>query len=232
MEIITQKVHPLLQEYILKAYSKIESTLNQTNDRTHHLNIYHQAWANPFKDKICKDILNILDKEYSIKKGDVLSFGFISGQPDCKEQHFHIDYDGVTETYFIPLCELNDKNGTEYLQFNSSVQNISLFSKLKKIGNRFSSREGVSGYLTSLGVKNDDYKFKIANSQPFTMIYLPNYVLHRGTSNKSGFNKVMFQILISVVPGGKIPEGVLYEDSELDEEESIVSKLLESRKNL
>lgn len=227
MELVETSINNNLKNLILKAYHKIEKTLNQQNDRTHHLNFYHCNWD--VKNDLSVQILKNLEKEYNIKSKDVLSFGFISSQPECKDQHFHIDYKGVTHTYFIPLCDITDKNGTDYLEFKSSVKNISLFKDLKKIGDRFITREGVSGYLNSINVDPNEYTFKILNSPAFSLVYLPNYVLHRGTKNREEYIKVMFQIIMKAFPEAKVSDKVEYKDSELDEDDDVIEILLSNR---
>jgi hypothetical protein len=51
----------------------------------------------------------------------------------CNNQHFHIDYNGKTDTYFIPLFDLNATNGTEYVKFNNIKLNLHYFEDLKKL---------------------------------------------------------------------------------------------------
>jgi hypothetical protein len=61
------------------------------------------------------------------------------------------------------------------------------------------------------------------------MVKMPYYLFHRGQSNKGTMDRIMFQIIISTSNAVNISNKVKIIDSELDEEQHIIDKLLNSR---
>ena len=139
MKLITTKIDSNLKKFIKDKYISIEKIILEENKRINHVNIYHNKWSSK-DNETCADIINILKKNYSINTDNLISMGFITSQINCYDQHFHIDYNGTTETYFIPLVDLTDKNGTEYLEFNNSQDNLELFDNLIDITDKFINR--------------------------------------------------------------------------------------------
>ena len=225
MEIISDKIIPELQCLIDAEYKKIESEFNHPNRRIHHTNIYHKDWNNNPSIKL----LSILQDTYKIDINKIISMGFISGQPGCMDQHFHIDYDGVTETYFIPLCEITEKNGTEYLKFNNPETNIKLFETIRHISDKYIKKEPIIECFDTLEIEHSNYNFEILKGQAYCLVHMPNYILHRGRCNRENYIKVMFQIVLAAVDGANISSRVNFYDSELDEDQTIVERLLKSR---
>lgn len=227
MERVSNLVVKELRDLIDNEYQKIEKDFNIQNKRIHHTNIYHKDWTkNSIESSSIKNVLNYL---YNIETKKIISMGFISGQPGCMEQHFHVDYDGITSTYFIPLCDLTDRNGTEYLEFQSPSRNMELFEKIKEISDKYIKREQIIESFDKIGVDSSEYNFKIANSSAYSLLYLPNYVLHRGSRNNENYNKTMFQIVLQAIPDANISSKIYFTDSELDEDNNIIERLLESR---
>jgi hypothetical protein len=228
MKLITTKINSNLKKLIKEKYKSIEKIILEENKRINHVNIYHNKWS--CKDnETCTDIINILKKNYSINTNNLISMGFITAQINCYDQHFHIDYNGTTETYFIPLVDLTDKNGTEYLEFIDSQDNLILFDTLIEITDKFNNRSQLENYLDSINISKNNYKIKILNGNKWCMVHMPNYLFHRGQSNKSDKNRTMFQIILAVRPNSQVSENVKINDSELDEENGIITKLIESR---
>ena len=89
-----------------------------------------------------KDESNIfrLDSE----KYDLFYFGFIQSLPKCDNQLFHIDYFDKTITYFIPMIELTDLNGTEYVEFNNYS------NSLLDISNKYLYKKDIINYLSNI----------------------------------------------------------------------------------
>ena len=114
MEVITYKIHKNLKKLIKYKFSIIKNDIEIENKRINHINIYHRDWQN----NNCDEIIEILKNEYSIDVNNLVSLAFITSQVNCFDQHFHIDYEGKVKTYFIPLIDLDDNNGTEFVKFN------------------------------------------------------------------------------------------------------------------
>ena len=230
MEYITNNINDRLKELIVVSYNFIENIFDMTNQRINHINIFHKDWSN---DKIhfnSKNIIELLETEYNINSSTILSLGFINAPINCKNQHFHIDYNGNTETYFIPLVDLNNTNGTEYIEFNNKNLNLYYFDNLKKISEKYISRNQLIDEFNNIGIDDTNYQLKILNTNSFSMVKMPYYLFHRGKINESNCNRIMFQIVISnSETPARISNGIIVDDSELDEDLKKVQQLLEQR---
>jgi hypothetical protein len=230
MELITTQIEADLEKIIQGAFESVKDSLIVENKRINHVNIYHKDWVNNSYQDL-QDLINILSYNYNIDIKKIISMGFICSQVNSHDQHFHIDYEGNTETYFIPMIELNDKNGTEYVEFFDKNQNIDLFSELLSITNLYIDKSQVTEHFDNLNIPRENYKIKFLNGNKFSMVKMPYYVFHRGQSNKTCETRIMFQIIIAKNDKANVCSGMLIDDSELDEETYIVNKLLNSRKN-
>ena len=234
MEIITNNIPIELETLIQNEYSKYQIELynDATNKRINHLNIYHKDWINNH----CDNMINLLTKYYNINPELIISLGFITSHVNCHNQHFHIDYLGTTQTYFIPLVALTNQNGTEYLEFKDTNQNINLFNELVDISDKYIEREQIHNHFEHININKSDYDFKILNANKYSMVKMPYYLLHRGKQNETSSSRTMFQIVIKNVNitniNVKISTDVKINDSELDEEQHIIDKLLNSRKKI
>jgi hypothetical protein len=175
------------------------------------------------------NIIKILEKEYNIKPKSILSLGFINAPKNNNNQHFHIDYNGKTDTYFIPLINLDNSNGTEYVEFNNKKLNIDYFDDLKKISEKHITRDQVINEFNNLGINKSHYKFQILNINSYSMVKMPYYLFHRGKTNESNYDRIMFQIVISKFKDVIISKDIIINDSELDEDLEKVTKLLIKR---
>ena len=227
MELITKSINIDLKFFIKKSFNSVKKIINKQNKRINHINIYHKDW----KNNHCENIIKLLYYNYNIDKKTIISLGFINAQVECYNQHFHIDYNGTTETYFIPLVDLNDKNGTEYVEFNNLEQNINLFTELLEMSDKYISREQINNHFFDLGINKNDYKFKILNTPKYSMVKMPNFIYHRGKRNECNYNRTMFQIVIAKSDNINISSKIKVNDSELDEDDIIINKLLHSRLN-
>jgi hypothetical protein len=88
-------------------YTKIKNELDDNNKNINYINIYNKKWKTEKNNNILK---NYVDKEIACK--NIITLSYISAPSNCNNQEFHIDYEGETITYFIPLIELTDLNGT------------------------------------------------------------------------------------------------------------------------
>jgi hypothetical protein len=226
MELITDKIGEKLEELIQNAFESIKDLLIVENKRINHINIYHKNWTRNLHESM---ILELGDN-YNIDTKKIISMGFICSQINSHNQHFHIDYNGDTETYFIPMIDLDDKNGTEYVEFINKEYNIDLFTELLDITNLYIDKEQIISHFEKKNILPENYKFKFLNGEKGCMVKMPYYLFHRGQSNKGTQSRVMFQIIVDRTDKAKICTGVVIEDSELDEETHIINKLLNSRK--
>ena len=226
MELITDKIGVKLEELIQNAFESIKDSLIMENKRINHINIYHKDWIhNLHEPMICE-----LRDNYNIDTKKIISMGFICSQVNSLNQHFHIDYNGDTETYFIPMIDLDDKNGTEYVEFINKEHNIKLFKELLNITNLYIDKEQIMSHFDKINIISENYKFKFLNGKKGCMVKMPYYLFHRGQSNKGTQNRIMFQIIMGRTEKANVCTGVVINDSELDEDTEIINKLLNSRK--
>jgi hypothetical protein len=228
MELIKKKIGSQLKNYIKENYSTVKKVFDKTNNKINYVNIYHRSWTNYNK---CDTMIMHLKDKYLLDTNKLISLGFISAPINCDDQFFHIDYKGNTNTYFIPLIDLNDKNGTEYIEFNDKIYNISLLDKLNSISNKYISKDDVIKNLNNLDIKSCSYKFKYLNANKWSMVQVPYYCFHRGKTNNGLINRVMFQMVFykDNISKHDVPNDDYYNDAELDDEKDII---LENRKKL
>ena len=224
MELIAKEIGLDLKTIIKSEFEKVSDLIYKQNQRINHINIYHKDWG----CNSCTDLINILHKDYSIDPTSIISLGFINSKVNSYDQHFHIDYVGTTETYFIPMIDLNDLNGTEYVEFNDKEFNKKILNELIEITDEFIDRNQIINHFAQN--KITDYSFKILNGNAWSMVKMPYYVFHRGQKNKGQVDRTMFQIITGRTSDVKVSSGILIEDSELDENNDIVDKLLSNRK--
>jgi hypothetical protein len=144
----------------------------------------------------------------------------LNAPPDCKNQLFHIDYQGDSLSYFIPFVELTDLNGTEYLYFYDKSKYLLHYDLFLNITEKYFDKNNTIQYLSTIGmVLDQDYTFKYANSEEFGLIYMPNYVYHRGQKNKTNVNRTMLNIVFSIANKFDYPVVDNIIDPELDETE-------------
>jgi len=225
MKLITNKINENLKQQIKLKFKTVENLIKENNNRINHINIFHRDW----KTNDCQNLINIIKNDYNINTEKLISLGFITSQKNCHDQHFHIDYNGTTETYFIPLIDLTDCNGTEYVEFKNDDFNLEILDKLISINDTFILRNELEQELKKMGINKETYEIKILNSNKWGMVYMPNYLFHRGQSNKGGIDRTMFQIVLEVKPNAIVSNQIKINDSELDEENDVITKLLQSR---
>jgi hypothetical protein len=225
MELITPRINKNLKNFIKEQFLLIKELIKEENKRINHINIYHRDWQN----NNCDEIIKILKNEYSINTDNIISLGFITSQVNCFDQYFHIDYNGTTETYFIPLIDLNDYNGTEYVKFNDTNFNINIIDKLINITNNFDNIKELEEEFIRMNIHNSDYKFCFLNAQKWSMILMPYYLFHRGQSNKGTKDRTLFQIVVAINSNAVVSNQIKINDSELDEDISLINKLVNNR---
>jgi len=226
MELITNKISLDLKKLIKLEFHKNFNLITEKNSRINHVNIFHKDWG--CTSQSSGKIISILQNDYSIDPNCIVSLGFINSQINSYNQHFHIDYEGKTETYFIPLIDLTDVNGTEYVEFINREYNINILEELVEITDKFINRDQITKYFNSKNITS--YKFKYLNGAKLSMVKMPYYLFHRGQSNQGTKDRTMFQIIISKTSNCVVSPEIKVMDSELDENNFQVQKLLTSRK--
>lgn len=135
------------------------------------------------ENKLYLGLVYYLNKLYSIDEREIESVIWINNN------YSKINFcTSNNSRYIIPVneCSFN------YVNFNTTLQNIELFPKLQKIGKRFSTVEGISGYLLSLRVHHKDFKVEKVSLKSYSTVYLPNYLLYQ----KIPSNSIELQIVI------------------------------------
>ena len=156
------------------------------------------------------------------EKYTLLQINFINAPPDCVDQLFHIDYLGDSISFFIPMVDLSDLNGTEYLFFYDSNNYIKYFDLMLEMSEKYFTKPEAIDYMISKGFTYDvEYCFKCANASAYALIEMPNYVYHRGQKNKTNHNRIMLNILISINNEYDYPIDEIINDSEVDESQRI-----------
>lgn len=217
MEIIIDKLNNDFQTKLINILNENLHKFNDDNDRINYINLYHKDWEKNSIYELFKSN-NILN-DYTVGQ-----IGIIESKPKCNNQLFHIDYSGKTFTLFIPMIDINDKNGTEYLYFYDQSNYIKYYNLFLDISNKYSNREDIINYLKQYDIiYNVDYCFKIANANKFSLIKLPNYVFHRGKTNETNQNRYMFQIIF-LLDDYKLTDDKIILDAELDENNKDILK--------
>ena len=225
MRIYKDKCSDELYSKIKELYDENKSKINLLgNQKIGYVNLYHKNW----KENKYSDLLDIITKDIIMEKKYILSFDFLQSKPNCDNQLFHIDYEGNTETFFIPMVDLTDDNGTEYLEFNNIEDNKKYFDFLISISNKYMTKDEVINALKAQGIKEDSYKFKIVNAEAYGIIHLTYMCFHRGKTNTSKADRVMFTVKISNSDYYSRDDEII-QDAELDEVDDIVSKVMENR---
>ena len=87
--------------------------------------------------------------------------------------------------------------------------------------------------FTKMNIKDNDYNFCYLNSPKWSFVLMPNYVFHRGQSNKGTQSRTLFQITVANDNNTNpvVSNEVKIDDSELDngKDISLISKLIINR---
>lgn len=154
----------------------------------------------------------------TFENNTLLQINFINAPPDCNDQLFHIDYLGDSISFFIPLVELSDLNGTQYLFFHDKENYLKYFPLMLEMSDKYFTNPEAKEYMDSKGfIYGVDYEFRCANSDKYALIEMPNYVYHRGQKNKTNHNRIMLNILLSINNEYEYPTDEVISDSEIDE---------------
>jgi hypothetical protein len=166
-----------------------------------------------------------------MEENTLLQINYICAPPDCTDQLFHIDYLGDSISIFIPLVDLSDLNGTEYLYFYDETNYLRFFDLMLEMSNNYFTKTEATDYMISKGfIYEKDFCFKCANSPAYSIIEMPYYVYHRGQKNKTNQKRIMLNILFSRNNAYDYPIDEVISDSEVDEKQRY-DTILEKRKD-
>ncbi len=235
MEVLQPKISPNLQNAIQQL--DIDYFVKSSNALINHKVFYCNKWTEEQNQKGLP-IVDLLRKECphleeSFQNKTLIQVNVICAPPDCNNQLFHMDYQGDSESYFIPMVPLSDLNGTEYLHFTDKRNYKVYYNDLLYMSDHYFDKPDAINYLTQkLGLKaNVDFAFKCANSNAYALLFMPYYVYHRGQKNKTTINRLMVNILFSIGNKFSYPTEEYILDAEIDEEDR-AETILELRKKM
>jgi hypothetical protein len=238
MELIQSKVSDALKQALQELNNTYFSSYfnSSTNNLINHRVFYCNKWSEE-ENKKGLLILELLKKECdhlkdSFTNHTLIQLNIINAPPDCNTQLFHIDYQGDSASYFIPLVDLSDLNGTEYVYFFNEEHFIKYYHTLLQMSDNYLDKTEIIEYLSSKHglIVDVDFTFKCANSNPYALLYMPYYVYHRGQKNKTNTNRLMLNILFSIGDKFSYPIEEYILDSEIDEKDRYAI-ILDIRKN-
>ena len=226
MSVLLDYIGNDMKELIINIFNthKDELDMIRQSNRIGYINIFHNKWV------VNNETLNLLEKVsrfINIDMNKILTMNFLISKPNCKNQHYHIDYEGKTETYFIPLCELNNLNGTEIVEFNIQPQNL-YFNKLLELSNTCYHTSELIEQFNNNNIIPSSYTIKYVNSNAFSLIKIPYHLMHRGRTNETSMDRTMFSVVIAR-EDYKITADKFVPDAELDEHMDIKNNILKNR---
>jgi hypothetical protein len=226
MSVLLDYIGNDMKELIINIFNthKDELDMIRQSNRIGYINIFHNKWV------VNNETLNLLEKVsrfINIDMNKILTMNFLISKPNCKNQHYHIDYEGKTETYFIPLCELNNLNGTEIVEFHTEPPNL-YFNKLLELSNTCYHTSELIEQFNNNNIIPSSYTIKYVNSNAFSLIKIPYHLMHRGRTNETSMDRTMFSVVIAR-EDYKITADKFVPDAELDEHMDIKNNILKNR---
>jgi hypothetical protein len=223
MQVLQQSISPRARQMIQDLYEiHGETLLESTKDRIGYVNVYHHSWPdNPYQTLV-EEFAN----EFGLDLTKIASFGFLNAPVGCNDQFFHIDYEGKTETCFVPLVDINNDMGTQYVLFPATDKTVGndhekLFELFLTLSNKYNDPEELSKQFEMHGIKRDEFYFCQVQTQAYSLVYLPYDVMHRGVCNRSGRERPMFQLVMLRDESYPLCKSQVIPDAELDEAENI-----------
>ena len=233
MNVIQSYVSDTLKKTLNDIFQSIAPHFESNTNLINHKLFYCNKWDDSRnKHTYLLDMLrNECDRlRVLMEENTLLQINYICAPPDCTDQLFHIDYLGDSISIFIPLVDLSDLNGTEYLYFYDETNYLRFFDLMLEMSNNYFTKTEATDYMISKGfIYEKDFCFKCANSCAYSIIEMPYYVYHRGQKNKTNHNRIMLNILFSRNNAYDYPIDEVIEDSEVDEQQRY-DKILEKRK--
>ena len=219
MNVIEKTVNETLRNELEKLKDEMLPHFNSGNKLINHKLLYCNKWTENKYEYLVDLLKNKCPYlKDTFEKNTLLQINFINAPPDCNDQLFHIDYLGDSISFFIPLVELSDLNGTEYLFFYDNDNYMKYFPLMLEMSDKYFTRLEAIAYMETQGFSyGKDYCLKCANSGKYALIEMPNYVYHRGQKNKTKENRIMLNILVSINNAYDYPIDEVITDSEVDE---------------
>ena len=222
MNVILPAISSTLRTTLEILLSENIDYFNSSNKLINHKVIYCNKWTDDQNSKyihLVKMLQNECDHLYdTFKNTTLIQLNILNAPPDCNTQLFHLDYKGDSISYFIPFVELSNMNGTEYLYFFDHKNYSDKYSIILEMNENYFDRNEAIDFLSKKNLILDvDYAFKFANSDAFSLIYMPFYVYHRGQKNKTNKNRLMLNILFSIENTYDFPTAEYVLDTEIDE---------------
>jgi len=234
MNVIQPYISPSLKETLNDIYQSLAPHFESNTNLINHKLFYCNKWEDSRnKHTYLLDMLrNECDRlRILMEENTLLQINFICAPPDCTDQLFHIDYLGDSISIFIPLVDLSDLNGTEYLYFYDEKNYLLFFDLMLEMSDKYFTKSEAITYMTTKGfVYEKDFCFKCANSPAYSIIEMPYYVYHRGQKNKTNQKRIMLNILFSRNNAYDYPVDEVIADSEVDEEQRY-DKILQKRED-
>ena len=234
MNVIQPYISNTLKQTLNDIYQSIAPHFETNTNLINHKLFYCNKW-DAFRNKHTY-LLDMLRNECDrlrvlMEENTLLQINYICAPPDCTDQLFHIDYLGDSISIFIPLVDLSDLNGTEYLYFYDEKNYLNFFYLMLEMSDKYFTKCEAIDYMTSKGfIYEKDFCFKCANSPAYSIIEMPYYVYHRGQKNKTNHKRIMLNILFSRNNAYDYPIDEVIEDSEVDEKQRY-DIILEKRKD-
>ena len=98
------------------------------------------------------------------------------------------------------------------------------------MSDEYYDRNEIINYMSKLNlIYMEDFFFKCANSNAFSVIYMNNLIYHRGQKNKTNVKRIMLNILFSINNKFNYPTDEIVPDAEIDEIDRL-PYILEKRK--
>ena len=233
MNVIQSYISDTLKTTLIDIFQSIAPHFDKNTNLINHKLFYCNKWDDT-KNKHTY-LLDMLRNECDrlrilMEENTLLQINYICAPPDCTDQLFHIDYLGDSISIFIPLVDLSDLNGTEYLYFYDEKNYVLFFDLMLEMSDNYFTKNEAIAYMISKGfVYEKDFCFKCANACAYSIIEMPYYVYHRGQKNKTNHNRIMLNILFSRNNAYDYPIDEVIEDSEVDEQQRYTT-ILEKRK--
>ena len=234
MNVIQPYISDTLKNTLIDIFQSIAPHFESNTNLINHKLFYCNKWEDTRnKHTYLLDMLrNECDRlRVLMEENTLLQINYICAPPDCTDQLFHIDYLGDSISIFIPLVDLSDLNGTEYLYFYDIKELFECFFDLMlEMSDNYFTKNKAIEYMISKGfIYEKDFCFKCANACAYSIIEMPYYVYHRGQKNKTNHNRIMLNILFSRNNAYDYPIDEVIEDSEVDEQQRYTT-ILEKRK--
>jgi hypothetical protein len=232
MNVIKTSLSPTLSKVLDEIHNSMREHFETNKTLINHKLFWCNKWTEE-KNAKYQFVIDMLRQESqhladNFDKNTLLQLNLICAPPDCVDQVFHIDYLGDSISYFLPLVDLTDLNGTEYLFFFDSSNYLKHFDLMLEMSDKYFNKDEAIAYMIGKGFvygegegEGADFCFKCANAPAYSIVEMPYYTYHRGQKNKTNKNRVMLNILLSRNNGYNYPTDEVIMDSELDEEQRV-----------